>query len=104
MRRDELVRLQNPRKRKRKPTKRRLRGRPPIGTKLSVVLPPWVLEQVEVVRKATEKREGKPCPQSEMIRDVVRVGLLAMHEAGVRPRGFEPAKARKRAELRDEPV
>lgn len=98
-----------------KPTKI---GRPAVGTLfLKARIPPWMMSQLNalVAERCRDRereyarrgvRSAKACRRphrAEVVRDVMRMGLVSMHRAGVQAPGFRPAHALREARLKGEP-
>ena len=69
------------------------RGRAPVGPQIKMRVPAWVLDQVDALQAHRAELEGKSVPKSDVIRDVMRAGLIAMKREGVEAPGFNPAQA-----------
>lgn len=78
--------------------KRRRRGRPKLGARRNLVMAEWMQGQIDVLTEHLLERGGRVVTASEVTRDLVFLGMLAMRDRGVDAPGFDPAGAKARAE------
>lgn len=85
-------------------------GRPAVGPLLKATVPPWIMGQLEALtanRSAIAQAEdpkAPPVPRADVVRDVLRAGLVSLSEKGVACDGFHPGRAMLEAQARGEPI
>lgn len=90
-------------------------GRRPLGVRIHLNVPPWIISQAEalaahrtkLVRREPPRGSGPDAPavsRADVVRDVLRAGLGSLAEQGVVAPGFNPGKAMRDAERAGGPV